>query len=141
MNLADPELAIPQEGYPALADWIAADPDNETFIFRKFDRLAARSLLALQAKLFALEVELDELEREMCGNKDISQRESTRRWETLVMHAADPNRPEARYLELQEKIRIRLKEYRACFWKTFDRHGFADTPKMKHCCFREISLR
>ena len=112
MNPADIELGIPQEGYPALADWIAADPDNETFIFRKFDRLAARHLLALQAQLFAQEAEIEELERKMCNSKDISQRESARRWETLIGHAADPNRPEARHLELQKDIGSRLREYR-----------------------------
>ena len=112
MSSTDIELGIPQEGYPALADWIAADPDNETFIFRKFDRLAARNLLSLQARLFTLEAKADELERSMCGGKDVSQRHSARRWESLLDHAADPDRPEARLLKLQKEIGPLLKEYR-----------------------------
>lgn len=39
----DVELGTHRDGYPALAAWISHDPDNETFIFRKFDRLAAKT--------------------------------------------------------------------------------------------------
>ena len=49
------ELGQLRDGYPALAKWIARDPDNETLIFRRFDRLAARNILHLQAQLIALE--------------------------------------------------------------------------------------
>ncbi|KAH8894449.1 hypothetical protein GQ53DRAFT_857809 [Thozetella sp. PMI_491] len=111
MASSDVELGIPQEGYPALADWIAADPDSESFIFRKFGRLAARNLLMLQAQLFALEFEYDELEREMCNSTDLSQRESSRRWETFLKHSGDPGRPEARQLSLSVQVRNKLKEY------------------------------
>ena len=53
----------PLEGYAAVAAWIALDPDSETFVFRKFDRLAARNLLYLQSELLAVEKDLDRLDR------------------------------------------------------------------------------
>lgn len=53
------ELGIPSEefsdGYPALATFIARDPDGETFIFRKFAGLTARRLLQLESELIELE--------------------------------------------------------------------------------------
>ena len=112
MDPTDIELGIPQEGYPALADWISADPDGETLIYRKFDRLSARYLLYQQAQLFALEAQLDEVEREMCYSADVTRRESLRRWETFIVHAQDPKRPEHRLDALLEKIETKLTAYR-----------------------------
>ncbi|RYP21279.1 hypothetical protein DL765_002328 [Monosporascus sp. GIB2] len=60
----DLELGHIRDGYPALAAWIGKDPDNETFVFRKFDRLSARNLLHLQCQLIQLEDEIDELDDE-----------------------------------------------------------------------------
>ncbi len=37
------------EGFAQVAEWVALDPDNELFVFRKFDKLAVRNLLYLQA--------------------------------------------------------------------------------------------
>ncbi|KAF2033187.1 hypothetical protein EK21DRAFT_98475 [Setomelanomma holmii] len=48
--------------------WIARNPDNETFIFRRFDRSAARNILHLQARLIALEHEIDQLDEEAREN-------------------------------------------------------------------------
>ncbi len=133
MNSPDIELGIPQEGYPALADWIAADPDDETLIFRKFDRLSARNLLFLQAQLYALEAELDELEKELSSSRDVSQRESVRRWETLVKNAQDADRPEFRLMNLAGEIREKLREYRALSLILADNIcGLANLQKMKH---------
>jgi hypothetical protein len=44
-----------RDGYPALADFIAQDPDHETFVFRRFKGLSARNILNLQGELIALE--------------------------------------------------------------------------------------
>jgi hypothetical protein len=66
----DVKLGRLRDGYPALAGWIARDPDSETFIFRKFDRLAARNILHLQAKLTAIENEMDKLDEEARQSND-----------------------------------------------------------------------
>ena len=43
------------EGFPQTSDFIAKDPAKTTVIFRRFDQLAVRNLLQLEARLAALE--------------------------------------------------------------------------------------
>jgi hypothetical protein len=43
-------------GYATAASSIAQDPDKETYVFRRFDRLTARNLLNLQGELLALQI-------------------------------------------------------------------------------------
>ncbi|OCL03677.1 hypothetical protein AOQ84DRAFT_433802 [Glonium stellatum] len=110
----DIELAIPKapkNGYPALAAWIAHDPDNESYVFRKFDRLSARNLLYLQSELIALEEMLDQLDRETQESKDVGLRLSAQRWETFVENAKDPSRPENGRMELAKVLQKKIKEY------------------------------
>jgi hypothetical protein len=57
------ENGIP-DGYPRFADLIAKDKDKSTTIFRRFERLAARNLLYLEATLTELEDEQDILDQE-----------------------------------------------------------------------------
>lgn len=139
MAAIDVELAIPQDGYPALADWIAADPDNETFIFRKFDRLGARNLLYLQSELFALEASLDELDREMCWGKDVGLRASSRRWETFVEKAKDQHRPEWKRMKLVREIRKALREYRQYIHRPLPVSDDSDTYKTRRWFFNQVS--
>lgn len=106
---ADVELGIPM-GYPALANWIAADPDNETYIFRKFNRLAARNLLYLQSELCTLEESLEKLDKEIEG--DVSLMESAMMWEVFVERANNEKRPEWEWMRLRNEIKEKLKEYR-----------------------------
>ena len=114
----DIELAIPRaprvprDGYPALAAWIAHDPDNESYVFRKFDRLSARNLLYLQSQLIALEGTLDRLDEETQESQDMELRLSAQRWETFVENAEDPDRPERRRMELAKVLQKKIKEYR-----------------------------
>lgn len=114
----DIELAIPRaprasrDGYPALAAWIAHDPDNESYVFRKFDRLSARNLLYLQSQLIALEGTLDRLDEETQESQDMELRLSAQRWETFVKNSEDPNRPESRRMELTKVLQKKIKEYR-----------------------------
>lgn len=103
---------IPQNGYPALGDWIAEDPDSETFIFRKFDRLSARNLLFLQSQIFALEAESDKLDAELY-DAGPELRESMRRSETFLKRAREqPDGAEAKRLKLANDITTMLKQYR-----------------------------
>lgn len=106
------ELDVLRDGYPALAAWIARDPDSETFVFRKFDRLAARNILQLQARLIALERDIDNQDEEARRSADSEVRRSLRRWETLQKNAADPTRSQERKrLEKLEEMKALLKEY------------------------------
>jgi len=107
----DIEVGQVRDGFPALASWIARDPDNESFVFRKFDRLGARNILHLQSQLIALENELDQLDEEARRSNDFEARQSSRRWETLMKHANDPNRPEKRRLEKMEELQKLLNRY------------------------------
>ncbi|KAH7080210.1 hypothetical protein BKA63DRAFT_238185 [Paraphoma chrysanthemicola] len=108
---ADVELGRNRDGYPALANWIARDPDNETLIFRKFARLAARNLLYLQARLTSLESEIDRLDGEAWQSADFEARQSSRRWETLIQHAEDATRPEKQRVAKLDELSTLLREY------------------------------
>ena len=107
----DVELGLPRDGYPALASWIAEDPDHSTFIFRKFSRLSARNLLHLQAQVYELEKQLDDLDRETTLSQNVILKMSARRWETFAEHAKKPGAVRRR-MEVANQIAIRLKEYR-----------------------------
>jgi hypothetical protein len=107
----DIELGHIRDGYPALAAWIARDADHETFVFRKFNRLGARNILHLQNRLIALEKEIDDLDEEARRSDDFETRQSSRRYETLVRHAKDENRPEKKRLEKLDEMQGLLKEY------------------------------
>lgn len=104
--MEDPELGIPRDSYPALADWIAADPDNETLVFRKFDRLSTRKLLQMQNQLCIMEAALNQLECE------ISQAPYSKHRETFTDEAQDKECPEWRRMRLAGEIKRKLTEYR-----------------------------
>ena len=107
----DVELGRVRDGYPALAAWIARDPDGEAFVFRRFDRLAARNILHLQSRLIALENEIDQLDDEARRTGDSETKQSLRRWETLMKHAENPNRPEKKRVAKLDELKEVLKEY------------------------------
>ena len=78
-NQHDVELRHIRDGYPALAAWIGRDPDNETFVFCKFDRLSARNLLHLQCQLIQVEDEIDKLNDKARKSSDLDTRQASRR--------------------------------------------------------------
>lgn len=87
--MVDVEMASFRDGYPSLAEWISRDPDYETFIFRRFDRLAARNLLNLQSELVGIEAKLDRLDEDARVRRD----PGLRYWETWEDDLEDPQRP------------------------------------------------
>ncbi|KAF2205377.1 hypothetical protein GQ43DRAFT_385983 [Delitschia confertaspora ATCC 74209] len=112
LQLQDLERSQVNDGYPALAAWIAHDPDGETLVFRRFSRLSARNLLHLQSQLILLEEKLDQLDREVFEGQDADLRLAAMRWETLVNDAEDLNRPDLKKrLELYTEIKVKIKEY------------------------------
>ncbi|KAH6848244.1 hypothetical protein B0I37DRAFT_159582 [Chaetomium sp. MPI-CAGE-AT-0009] len=107
-------MANGKTGFPLLAQRIALNPDYESFIFRKFDRLSARNLLHLEGKLAYLEHKLDQAdERAALPSADNESRRSIRAWEAFEENAADPARPEHMHMKLTEQIQETLKEYQA----------------------------
>jgi hypothetical protein len=113
MALRDREshLGHLRDGYPTLADWIARDPDCEAFVFRRFDKLGARSILHLQAKLIDLERKLDRQDVQARQSTDRIARESSRCWEVLLENANKPNRQEKERLDSLRELKDVLKEY------------------------------
>jgi hypothetical protein len=100
-----------QSGFPAVAEWIARDPDNETFVFRKFDELSARNLLHLQSQVILLERKLRASDERFRANEDL--RKSLLAWETFAARASDGSHPkETEKMELIKEIQVKLKEYR-----------------------------
>jgi len=112
MDAEDVERGLLSDGYPALSDWIAADPDNEGFMFRKFDRVSSRNILALQCEMLELEARLNRFDDEAYRGDDVDLIVSLREWETFVRNAQDCNRPEHERMKLLKEIRAKVKEYR-----------------------------
>ncbi|KAF2117249.1 hypothetical protein BDV96DRAFT_490560 [Lophiotrema nucula] len=112
LALPDTEIAThPRDGFPDFAAWIAHDPDNESYVFRKFDTLAARNLLNLQSELMVLEEKIQRIDEEMRSRHDVEAKVSLRRWETFQIHAQDPNRPEYTKLKLETELEEKIKKY------------------------------
>ena len=61
---------ISSNGYAAVAESLSRDPDKETYVFRRFDKLTARNLLNLQGELMALQAELDDLDAKAALSPD-----------------------------------------------------------------------
>lgn len=100
------------DGYPALADFLAQDVDNETYVFRKFERLAARNILYLQGELLKLESDVEALEREARGSTDPDVHLSLRSWAELDENARDPKRDfERKAKEIAENVEVKLRKY------------------------------
>ena len=57
-------------GFAAAANFVASDSDQETFVFRKFNRLSARNLISMQNELMYLEQQQDVLDREVALSTD-----------------------------------------------------------------------
>lgn len=108
-----PLTPTPQkEGFANVARWISLDPDNETFIYRRFNQLAARNLLYLQSELLALEKQLDELDKNDAFSDDMILKDSARTWETLMSLYENGNIEAKARMDLIVELRAKLKEYR-----------------------------
>ncbi|KAL2288823.1 hypothetical protein FJTKL_03477 [Diaporthe vaccinii] len=115
----DIELTLQEKwrgGYTAAAEWLALDVDNETLVFRKFDKLAALNLLYLQSQILDLENRVERMHRDAVANgSDLDLQETARRWETFVKQATegDPRfRQHAKAkMQLVWDLRAKIKEY------------------------------
>lgn len=107
----DIELGKLRDGYPALAKWIAQDPDDDPLVCRKFARLSARNPLHLQARLVDIEAELDTLDEKARNAKSLDVQEALQCWETLHENAKVDSSIEKRLVLKLEENQAILKEY------------------------------
>ncbi len=108
----DVENVTARGGFALLARKMAAIPDYETFIFRKFDRLTARNLLHLESKLTYLEWKLDKADEQAALSSNNETLRSIRVWEAFEENSKRTGRPESDRMKIAEEIRETLKEYR-----------------------------
>ncbi|KAH8803454.1 hypothetical protein F5884DRAFT_507896 [Xylogone sp. PMI_703] len=108
----------PINGFPRVADKIASDPDKTTTIYRRFDRLAARNLLYLEAELAELEAlqdQYDLTDLNAASQIVISSQSDWRRFEKYGNEKdAEGNytQPDqAAKMKLALQIKEKLKEY------------------------------
>jgi hypothetical protein len=103
-----------RDGYPALSEWIARDPDHEGFMFRRFDKLTARNLLVLQSKLFEIEEKLEELDEESRKKGYVG----IRCWELSSVNdpfETDESKTNSQsYMKLYSELEATLGIYRQC---------------------------
>lgn len=100
-----------KEGFAEVARWIALDSDNETFIYRKFDELAARNLLYQQSELLVRQKQLNEMDRYDASSEDMDLKDTSRTWEMLKRRNDIGNEETRVHRDLIVQLRARLKEY------------------------------
>ncbi|KAK8002563.1 hypothetical protein PG989_002282 [Apiospora arundinis] len=66
----------PINGFPRFADAITQDPDRTGTIYRRFDRLASRDLLLMEAEIAELEALQDRYDEDDCSRHDLATCES-----------------------------------------------------------------
>lgn len=112
---ADLELDRVRDGYPALARWIAQDPDDDPLLFRKFGRVAARNILHLQCQMTRIEGEIDDLDEQIRTATSLDTRRSLQRWEVLWKRATtEPNSLEKQLTDKLKESQELLKDYCRC---------------------------
>ena len=97
-------------GYASLASFIASDNDKTTVIYRRFNRLSARSILYLQSELAELEARQDIFDKEdLEGSMDDAA--CARDWNTFTELSRNDGRQKEK-MELARQTREVMKEYR-----------------------------
>lgn len=105
------------EGFHSLSALLASDPDLQ--VYRRFDSLASRNLLYLQAEILDLEARLEELDAadlEVANAEESEWMEvklSARCWEAFAEKAESGEEREVERMRLIRQIRECLAEYRA----------------------------
>lgn len=107
---------ISSNGYAAVAESISRDPDKETYVFRRFDKLTARNLLNLQGEIMALQAELDDLDAKAALNPDPVLDASMMSWQVMEENSKDTTfrdgGEESRRITVAKKLAVKLKAYR-----------------------------
>jgi len=99
--------------YASLASFIASDADRSSAIYRRFDRLSARSLLHLQSELEELQELQDQFDKE--DSRGTTSAKAGIRNLTLLKEKGQGSDEEAvaarKRLDLQKEIEEKLKSY------------------------------
>lgn len=107
---------ISSNGYAAVAESLSRDPDKETYVFRRFDKLTARNLLNLQGELMALQAELDDLDAEAALSPDPVLDASMMSWQVMEENSKDTTSrdggEERRRIAVAKELAVKLKAYR-----------------------------
>ncbi|KAI1269871.1 hypothetical protein F5Y18DRAFT_112264 [Xylariaceae sp. FL1019] len=108
----------PINGFPRVASKIAGDPDKTGTIYRRFDRLASRALLLMEAEIAELEAIQDKYDEEDRLRGDRLSGESRSKWSTFERQANEldaggrfVNPGEAKRMKLFKIINDKLEKY------------------------------
>lgn len=108
------DVSMPQvlRGFPSLAAFISSNCNSESFVYKRFDQLAARNLLYLPSELAHLHDRLEEFDRADCtGPCDLEARRCARSWEEFE-RVKDVSAKQRERWDLISQIRSTLREYR-----------------------------
>ena len=106
------------EGFPSLSALLSSDPDLQ--VYRRFNRLASRNLLYLQAEVLDLEARLKESDAEDLavanaeedGGDWMEVKLNARCWEVFRERAERGEEKERERMKLIRELRGRMAEYR-----------------------------
>lgn len=111
-QLGGPPESRPLRGFSSLAAFMSQNSNSESFVFKRFDRLAARNLLYLQAELASLQDKLDNLDRaDAKPPYDLEVRKCARSWEDFEASKDSSSKQHERWI-LMHRTRATLREYR-----------------------------
>jgi uncharacterized protein DUF6594 len=121
----------PNHGFASAASFIAEDYDEETFVFKRFNELAARNILYLQAGLLSLESELRAFDEQIKKSADLDVKDTARSWEAFTMQLDMGNELATDRMKLIISIRAKIKEYRKELSYSFGGHMSHQRPQTK----------
>ena len=113
--MGDVEMNVTKEvlsatGFAAAANFLASDADHESFIFRKFSKLAARDLLDMQNELKYLEQQQEQLDREVTRSEDDVLCSAARNYDDFV-ESLETHQGVQKRKDLQDEIHSKLEKY------------------------------
>lgn len=99
-------------GVPRYAAYIASDVDKSTTIYRRFDRLAARNLLCLEAEMSYIETSLDSIDNRLQAERSTHADDLLADWDSLLRECNHPDGHLARQIrDLTMELREKIREY------------------------------
>jgi hypothetical protein len=100
-------------GFPQLSEFVSQDPDHETYVFRSFSKLAARTLLQLQSELSLLEQEQERLDEASKSRDNVQVQRMMIFWQSTERWEKDGVQDESvkRRIELADEIAAKIERY------------------------------
>ncbi len=105
------------EGYAEFSNFIASDP--QLSVYRKYERLAARNLLYLEAEVQLIDMQLQEMDevdiKILKESQDVGEKkrveDSARCWDALVWQAKNKEERAVKRLDLILRMRSAINKY------------------------------